>query len=243
MTLEKKLNELIGEGINITKQAQEDGASYSTDPDNYLDNAYKIFNDWRQEIKDFIYNEKIGSDINVFFFKEDSVNRFLGLAEYLDPENKNKQRELLKSIRIETSIKLEKLIELKKEQLEKISKKPERVESSFWVTKDKDKYSYNDKLLRIKNQTTDYFIIFDVAYHLAEKGGNIKYDKIKECCKKRGGREWVANRKPGRVYVVLDITGWDCHRTNENSKRRQRRHRDNSTGSRSSSCKRYRFTI
>ena len=68
MTLEKKLNELIGEGINITKQAQEDGASYSTDPDNYLDNAYKIFNDWRQEIKDFIYNEKIGSDINVFFF-------------------------------------------------------------------------------------------------------------------------------------------------------------------------------
>jgi len=185
MTLEKKLNELIGEGINITKQAQEDGASYSTDPDNYLDNAYKIFNDWRQEIKDFIYNEKIGSDINVFFFKEDSVNRFLGLAEYLDPENKNKQRELLKSIRIETSIKLEKLIELKKEQLEKISKKPERVESSFWVTKDKDKYSYNDKLLRIKNQTTDYFIIFDVAYHLAEKGGNIKYDKIKECCKKR----------------------------------------------------------
>jgi len=135
MTLEKKLNELIGEGINITKQAQEDGASYSTDPDNYLDNAYKIFNDWRQEIKDFIYNEKIGSDINVFFFKEDSVNRFLGLAEYLDPENKNKQRELLKSIRIETSIKLEKLIELKKEQLEKISKKPERVESSFWVTK------------------------------------------------------------------------------------------------------------
>ena len=113
MKLEQALNELIGKGIIITNLAQEDGAPYSTDPDNYLDTAYRIFCKWRQEIKDFIYNEKIDSNIADFFLEQDSVNELLGLAEYL--EDKNKQRELLEKIRIETSKKLEKLRELKKE--------------------------------------------------------------------------------------------------------------------------------
>lgn len=70
-------------------------------------------------------------------------------------------------------------------QKDKEFKQSEKNESSHWITKDKDGYFFDNKLLIIKNPTANYFIIFDAVYHLAKNGGKVEYEKIIECCKKR----------------------------------------------------------
>jgi hypothetical protein len=57
--------------------------------------------------------------------------------------------------------------------------------SKLYITKDGNDYFYNGKLVKIKNPKANYFIIFDAVYHLAENGGDVEYEKIIECCKKR----------------------------------------------------------
>ena len=77
----------------------------------------------------------------------------------------------------------------------------EGIKSSYWVRKDENgKYFYRDKLVIIKSPKAKYFIIFDVVYNLAEKGGDIEYDKIKECCKKR-------KLTTGRKKIQRALTG------------------------------------
>ena len=67
----------------------------------------------------------------------------------------------------------------------KFNEKISSVESSYWIKKDKDKYFYDGNLLEIKNPKANYFIIFDAVYHIAKNGGDVEYEKIIECCKKR----------------------------------------------------------
>ena len=75
---------------------------------------------------------------------------------------------------------------LNEEQIERVSENFKEIKSSYWIRKEEDgKYLYKNRPVIIKNQKANYFIIFDVVYHLAETGGNLKYKDIIECCKKR----------------------------------------------------------
>ncbi|MBI5153460.1 MAG: hypothetical protein HZA36_03310 [Parcubacteria group bacterium] len=114
---EKLLSALEVEGINLTRKAQEDSAPYWEDS-NHLENTFRGFHDWCQKIKDFIIDQKINSDIANFFFRADSVPpHYVGLYEYRI--DKEKSRELLKNIRIETSKKLDYLEKMRGEVPEK----------------------------------------------------------------------------------------------------------------------------
>jgi hypothetical protein len=57
--------------------------------------------------------------------------------------------------------------------------------SKLYITKDGANYFYNGKLIKVKNPKAHYFIIFNAVHHLIEDGGDIEYEKIIECCKKR----------------------------------------------------------
>lgn len=106
------LDELIIDGINITRQAQEGDALYSDNQFLAVD-VHHRFVLWRFNIREFVskYYPKSAQK----FFEADSVPDMKGGIEYGDVTSEKSQT-LLKNIREETSKKLGLLRQLKKKR-------------------------------------------------------------------------------------------------------------------------------
>lgn len=70
-------------------------------------------------------------------------------------------------------------------QDENIDAKEIKKEKEFWVTKENDRYFYDDAPVHVKSKKAQYLIIFDVTFSLKPEGGDIKYSDIIRLCKKR----------------------------------------------------------
>lgn len=110
--LSVRIEQLEIEGINIARRSQESDAVYYDDLD-HLDKVFVDYNLWLQRIKDFLIQEKITTEN--YFFLPDSVPKMKGgiYGHITNP----KSQKLLKNIRLETSRRVEKLIELKRKQI------------------------------------------------------------------------------------------------------------------------------
>ena len=118
----EKLDKLIVKGINITRLAQEGDAIYHSSSD-LVDDAHREYIIWKDDIKKLLNQEKIVKKIDIgILYQSDSIPNFKGGLEYGDVRSEKSQK-LLKSIRIETSKKLEFLREvnskLSEERIEK----------------------------------------------------------------------------------------------------------------------------
>ena len=104
------LDNLITDGINITRQAQEGNALYSDNQFLAVDIHHR-FVLWRFNIREFVskYYPKSAQE----FFEADSVPDMKGGIEYGNVTSEKSQT-LLKNIREETSKKLDLLRQLKK---------------------------------------------------------------------------------------------------------------------------------
>ena len=102
------MNDLIIEGVNVTRQAQEGNALYSSNL--LIDDVHRRFVLWRINIREFV--SKYYPKTSVQFFEADSVPDFKGGVEYGDVASEKSQT-LLRNIREETSKKLNMLEQLK----------------------------------------------------------------------------------------------------------------------------------
>ena len=119
----EKLDKLVVEGVNITRLAQEGDAIYCSSS-NVVDDAHRKYIIWKDDIKKLLNQEKIVKKIDIgILYQGDSVPNFKGGLEYGNVSSEKSQK-LLKSIRTETSKKLEFLRETNlKLSGEKIEKK------------------------------------------------------------------------------------------------------------------------
>jgi len=110
----KPIDELVLEGVNISRIAHPRDALYESDPD-FLDALFKRYVIWRHEIRIWAGQEYIGRKIDPsVFFEGDSVGNFKAGIEYGDIRSKESQ-ELIKNIRNETKEKLKVLRKAKTE--------------------------------------------------------------------------------------------------------------------------------
>lgn len=107
---EREMNDLIIEGVNITRRAQEGDALYS-DNQFLVDDVHRQFVLWRIKVREFVskYYRK-GIDV---FFEADKVPDFKGGIEYGDVKSKKSQT-LLRNIRVEASKKMNVLRQLQR---------------------------------------------------------------------------------------------------------------------------------
>lgn len=103
-SLKSAFSELMLEGINITRKAQEGDALYAEK--GVLNEVFEQYQVWRSKIKDFLAEAGLNSLEWYKFYESDSVPLFKGGIEYGDVRSEQSQQ-LLKNIRIETSAKLE----------------------------------------------------------------------------------------------------------------------------------------
>lgn len=117
----KTLDQLILEGVNLTKNAQEGDALYSENQFLAVD-VHARYVSWILDVKDFLTKKGYGrlnsthSEIFLKFLESDSVPHIKGGLEYGDPETEESQK-LLKNIREEASRKRRWLQRLKQDLL------------------------------------------------------------------------------------------------------------------------------
>jgi len=112
-----KIEKLIVEGVNITKNAQESEAIYkikNNDSVKFLAAVFHRYSVWKQKIKKLLNKEKIAKEIDIgILYEGNSVPDIRpGGIEYGDIQSE-KSQELLRNIRIETSKKLDWLRQIK----------------------------------------------------------------------------------------------------------------------------------
>ncbi|MFA4819132.1 MAG: hypothetical protein WC621_04805 [Patescibacteria group bacterium] len=106
----RELNELIFEGVNITRYAQEGNALYSNNQFLAVD-VHNQFVLWRIKVRGFVL-KNYPNNISTFF-KADSIPDLKGGIEYGDVTSEKSQI-LLRNIREESSRKIELLEQLKR---------------------------------------------------------------------------------------------------------------------------------
>ena len=181
---DKSLDDLILEGINITRMAQEGDALYS-DNQFIAVNAHNKFAIWREEIKELFVREGFDSSdhpqwpLMARLYVSDSVPHFKGGIEYGDPSS-DKSQTLLRNIREETTRKLETL-----QQVRAALEKGKR-NSSEWenasktdITITADKLMWRGKSIPLeRGQRRVFEILFKPAQifrngRLVKKGGSV----------------------------------------------------------------------
>jgi hypothetical protein len=108
------LEDLIIEGINLTRNTKSDGIVLSVDdPATFLSKIHKEYFLWINNLKKFLNKTEITNKIDIsFLYEGDSVPYRYGGLEYDDPRSE-KYQNLIENIRKETSKKLEMLRQVK----------------------------------------------------------------------------------------------------------------------------------
>lgn len=164
-------DELIDEGLSITSLIEVTLANNHL-ADGLEDgfqscDAFQRYNIWRYDILDVLEQNKISKYKIVSFRSRGKVPLLKGGLEY-SYSNHPKAIELMKNIKADIKIKLEKLSEFAEQNAEK-----------YLVYKDGEgNFYYDGDKMIIKNPTAFYAVAFDIVYSLVEKGGVATYKDI-----------------------------------------------------------------
>ena len=138
--LKRVFSDLILEGINITRQAQEGDALYAEE--NILDEVFSRYQIWKSNIKDFLTIAKRDNIEFYRFYEADSVPSLKGGVEYADIRSEKSQT-LLKNIRTETSKHLSLLKEVGNDAFKKKLPKTTIVNPDIITLGKKNKFTFN----------------------------------------------------------------------------------------------------
>ncbi|MDO8604585.1 MAG: hypothetical protein Q7K40_04315 [bacterium] len=138
--LKRVFSDLILEGINITRQAQEGDAIYAEK--NILDEVFSRYQIWKSDIKDFLTMAKRDNIEFYKFYEADSVPNLKGGIEYSNIQSEESQT-LLKNIRTETSKHLNLLKEAGDDVFNKKLPKTTIVNPSIITLGRKNKLTFN----------------------------------------------------------------------------------------------------
>lgn len=107
-TITKHLDDLIVEGINITRAAKKDSVKLSSmKPIDFIYSVHRRYSFWIVSLKELLNKKEINDKIDIgFLYQGDSVPDFLGGLEYGDAHSE-KCEKLIEYIRIETSKKID----------------------------------------------------------------------------------------------------------------------------------------
>jgi len=194
----KSIDELILEGINITRMAQEGNALYSTNKFIAVD-AHNRYDSWIIDIKEFFERNELNDIKNnhfslvEIFYLGDSVPLPKAGPEYVDPASERSQI-LLKNIRVEATKKFELLRKLKDEMFAKhLSKSNKEMASPSWVPAN---LKWEKVTLKVKEGLQDIEIHYDGKHIKTADYIELGFSASKKNCKPN--MKW-------RLLIILSV--------------------------------------
>jgi len=188
----KSLEELILEGINITRNAQEGDALYSSNKFIAVD-VHQRYNLWVMDAKDLFRSCKYNHTKSPYYWIVEKFNLagsvpFLkGGPEYGDPSSEKSQI-LLRNIREETTQKLEWLSELRKALTNKLPSKSQReIMSPSWLS---ENLKWEDIIIEFKNGE-------DAVVTIGSESHNVSYKDL--------GCQDQRKLKPDTQWIFLRV--------------------------------------
>lgn len=175
----EKLNKLIEEGVNITRQSQEGDAIYNCggDPVGFLHNTHRRYIIWKDNIKRTINGKNIKE--TRYFFEADGIPNNFGGIEFGNIQS-IKSQNLLKNIRLETGKKLEILEKIISEEKTTTANKKTLEQNKKLITRRSGtgEFFYKAKLIEFKNKKAIYYLIFECLYEEGDIYGFCSYEQI-----------------------------------------------------------------